>query len=264
MNKENPLITIVTPSYNQGKYIEETIQSVLNQTYKNIEYIIIDGCSNDETEDILKKYREYKNIKIIIEKDNGQTEAINKGFKMAKGELIGWINSDDILKYDCVENIVEAYKLNQDATVFYGYIDFIDEQSNKCYTKKIGDLEYNYLLNVNPDINQQGSFYLAKRVKEINYLDEKINFTMDYDLWLRLLKNNNGVNLHKIVGEFRIQYQSKTMTNGNAIKFWKDIFNIRKEKHYNQCKRISRIQFRFIRWCIYAGLRRMGINLKFE
>ena len=96
MKEENkPLVTIVTPSYNQGQFIEETILSVLNQTYNNIQYIIIDGDSTDGTKKVLDKYKNRVDV-IISEKDKGQTDAINKGFKLAKGELVGWLNSDDI------------------------------------------------------------------------------------------------------------------------------------------------------------------------
>src|SRR5438045_443911 len=99
---ENTKVSIITPSYNQGQFIEETILSVLNQTYQNVEYIVIDGGSTDNTLDVVNKYKDKIDV-IISEKDNGQSDAINKGFKIAKGELIGWLNSDDALYPYCVE-----------------------------------------------------------------------------------------------------------------------------------------------------------------
>ncbi len=259
-----PLISIITPSYNQGKYIEETILSVINQTYRNIEYIIMDGCSTDETREVLEKYKDNNNIKIYIEKDKGQTDAINKGFKMAKGELVGWINSDDKLKPDCIQNIVEEYYKNKSASIFYGSIDFIDENGRKMKSKEIHEVDYNYLLNVNPDINQIGSFYNTEYVRNIGYLNETINFTMDYDLWLKLLKINKGIKLNKILGEFRMQSASKTMTHGNAIKFWKDIFKIRKENHSDKRKIFSKIHIRFYKWCLIAAINRFGIKVEIK
>ncbi|OYU92630.1 MAG: glycosyltransferase, partial [Bacteroidetes bacterium B1(2017)] len=106
MTHLNLLFTIITPSFNQGEFIEATILSVLNQTYKNIQYIIVDGGSTDNTMDIVNKYRDSIDI-IVHEKDKGQSDAINKGFKLSKGDLIGWINSDDILYPTCVENIIK-------------------------------------------------------------------------------------------------------------------------------------------------------------
>ena len=134
MEKEDILVTIVTPSYNQGQFIEDTIKSVLNQTYKNIQYIVVDGASTDNTMEVVERYRDKIDI-IISERDKGQTDAINKGFKLAKGELVGWINSDDMLYPYCVEEIVNLYKQNPDGAIFYGSkIDKIDSNNNHlCY-----------------------------------------------------------------------------------------------------------------------------------
>lgn len=261
---KKPMVSIITPSYNQGKYIEKTIESVINQTYSNIEYIILDSCSKDETGQILKKYRDYENIKIIIERDNGQVDAINKGFKMAKGELLGWINSDDLLDSKCIENIVDEYMKKPQAVIFYGELEFINDDGNKLFLKKIKDVNYDYLLNVNPDVNQPGSFYNKKYIEKIGYLDENLNFTMDYDLWLRLLCVGEAVNLNKVVAKFRIQLNSKTMTSGNGIKFWKDIFRVRKLKHSSNIKKISKFNIRFLKWCLFALIKKCGVNLQFK
>lgn len=261
---DEPLVSIITPSYNQGQYIEETIKSVINQTYKNIEYIIMDGASKDDTIKILDKYKDFDNIKITVEKDNGQTDAINKGFKMAKGDLVGWINSDDLLELDCVENIVNEYVKRPRTAIFYGDVQLIDENGRNLSINRIKNITYDYLLNVNPDVNQQGSFYNRQYVKKINYLDDSINFTMDYDLWLRLLCIGEAVKLDKVVGKFRMQLNSKTMTSGNGIRFWKDIFRIRKTKHSSNINLISKLNIRFIKWCMFATLSRLGIKLNFK
>lgn len=105
--EENLKISIVTPSYNQGQFIEQTIKSVLNQDYKNYEHIIIDGGSTDNTIDILKKY---KHLIWISEKDAGQSNAINKGFSMAKGEIFAWLNSDDYYEENIFKSIATYFK----------------------------------------------------------------------------------------------------------------------------------------------------------
>ena len=115
-------VSIITPSYNQGKFLEQTIQSVLNQTYRNIEYLVIDGGSTDNSVDIIKKYEE--NIAYWISKsDNGQADAINKGFKLAKGDLVCWVNSDDILYPNYVTDRVQQFKENPNAGMIYGDIE---------------------------------------------------------------------------------------------------------------------------------------------
>src|SRR3569833_380141 len=121
-------VSIVTPSYNQGQFIEKTIISVLNQTYSNIEYIIIDGGSTDNTMEVVNKYKDRIDI-VIHEKDKGQSDAINKGFRLATCELVGWINSDDILFPDCVEKIVQLVNEHPDVSIYYpATIDLINGQ----------------------------------------------------------------------------------------------------------------------------------------
>lgn len=219
---QNPLITIVTPSYNQGQFIEETIISVLNQTYKKIQYIIVDGGSTDNTMEVVNKYRDRIDV-IIHEKDNGQTDAINKGFKLAKGELVGWINSDDILYSKCVEKIVELYTANPEGAIFYcSFLDWIDESGSFITKRKINIPNRNYLLNKNTTIIQQGSFYSNNIIKKINYLDDSIFYCMDLDLWLRLLKFGNIYSLNeKSYSAFRVYPGTKTDTGKR--KFLKDI-----------------------------------------
>lgn len=257
---KGPLITVVTPSFNQGKYIEATINSVLNQSYTNFEYIIVDGVSKDNTIEILKRYENNPKMRIIIEKDKGQSDAINKGFKLAKGELVGWINSDDLLKIDTLEYIAKEYVRNSKASIFYGDIDIIDDDGSYMKTTKANKINYNWLLNVNPDVTQQGSFYNTKYVRDVGYLDENIHFTMDYDLWLRLLQKGEAVRINKIMGEFRAQPNSKTLTSGNGLKFWKDIFYVRKTKH--KVKPITKLNLRFANWVFKASLNRIGRRIK--
>lgn len=215
-------VTIVTPSYNQGQFIEETILSVLNQTYKNIQYIIVDGGSTDNTMEVVEKYHNQIDI-IIHEKDKGQADAINKGFKLANGVLVGWINSDDILYPDCVEHIVELYNKKSDGAIYYSsYNDSIDKYGNKLSTYKRLIPDKQHLLNTNYDIIQQASFYKHDIVKQINYLEANLHYCMDLDLWLRLLNHGPIYSCNtQPLGAFRIWEESKT-TNGR-YKFLREI-----------------------------------------
>ena len=214
----NPLITIVTPSYNQGQFIEETILSILNQTYKNIQYIIVDGGSTDQTMEVVNKYKDQIDI-IIHEKDNGQSDAINKGFKLAKGELVGWINSDDILYANCVENIVKLYLENKSGAIFYcSKLDLINKASGIINTVTVNIPNRNYLLKENYNLIQQGSFYNYEIIKKVGFLNESIHYCMDLELWLRLLHFGSIHKLNdKVYSAFRIWEETKSSTGGSLF-----------------------------------------------
>jgi len=126
--KEFPFISIVTPSFNQGAYIEENIKSVLRQNYPNFEHIIIDGSSTDGTIDILKKY---DHLIWVSERDKGQSEAINKGFKTANGEIIGWLNSDDCYEPDAFSTIVRELNKAEDKYIVFGDCNLIDKNEER-------------------------------------------------------------------------------------------------------------------------------------
>lgn len=223
--KETVKVTIITPSYNQGQFIEDTILSVINQTYKNIEYIILDACSNDETTEILNKYKD-KITKIICEKDRGQSDAINKGFRLANGELVAWINSDDILYPNCVERIVNSYKLDSKNSIYYNSkCNIIDKKNNiiGLINRKI--IDRNYLLKEKYEVLQPGSFYSTEKVREVNYLDEKCHYCMDLDLWLKLLNLGDIVDINgDPIAAYREWELTKTSTG--ADKFYKNIYEV--------------------------------------
>eukprot|EP00825_Cyclidium_porcatum_P046910 TRINITY_DN7496_c0_g1_i2.p5 TRINITY_DN7496_c0_g1~~TRINITY_DN7496_c0_g1_i2.p5 ORF type:complete len:225 (+),score=29.76 TRINITY_DN7496_c0_g1_i2:151-825(+) len=199
-------------------------------------YIIVDGGSSDNTMQIVDKYRDQIDI-VISEKDNGQADAINKGFKLAKGELVGWINSDDILYPDCVEKIVELYSGNRAGSIFYSSeLDWIDENGTFLQKRCVYIPNKNYLLNKNYSIIQQGSFYSNKLVREINYLDDRIYYCMDLDLWLRLLNQGKIYYLKgKSYSAFRIY--SGTKTDTGQVKF---LYNIKEVLLRNGSKYYSR------------------------
>jgi Glycosyltransferases involved in cell wall biogenesis len=217
-------VSIITPSYNQGQFIEETILSVLNQTYKNIEYILIDGGSTDQTMEIVDKYKDRIDI-VISEKDKGQSDAINKGFRLANGVLSGWINSDDILYPTCVEELVKTYTEKPDAAVFYtSYLDFINASGGCMYTRYRSITKKNDLLYRNYDIHQQASFYNSELLKRVDYLDVSVQYCMDLDLWLRLLEYGSIVPISdKPLGAFRIWEATKTSTG--TLAFLSEIRN---------------------------------------
>lgn len=217
-----PKVSIITPCYNSAAYIEQTIVSVLKQDYRKIEYIIVDGGSTDGTFDIINRYRDKIDI-VISEKDRGQADAINKGLRKASGELVGWLNSDDVLYSDCISNIVELTQANPDGSVYYpSVIDFIDKDSKtfKQVQSKITGREY--LLHHNYSIIQPGSFYKAADVRKVGLLNESARYSFDLDLWLKLLENGKIYSYDKKpLSAFRLWELSKTVNE--EIDFLKEI-----------------------------------------
>ncbi len=208
------LFSIITPSYNSGKYLEETILSVLNQTYKNYEFIMIDGGSSDKTLDIIEKYE--KNFTYwVSEKDRGQTDAINKGLKMAKGDLVTWICADDLYYPDTLmsiagyisENGIDPDKIG----VIYGQsLNFTDDGYTSI--SKGYDINLRTLLHKDPNVLQIASFHSNRIMKEIGYLDTSLNYCMDYDLWIRTLQRGELYYINKLLGKFRLHDESKTVS----------------------------------------------------
>lgn len=236
---KNILVTIVTPSYNQGQFIEETILSVLNQSYKNIQYIIVDGGSDDQTMAVVSRYKDQIDI-VIHEKDRGQTDAINKGFKLAKGELVGWINSDDILYPNCVEKIVDKYVEKPDGAIYYNrFNDKIDAQGQiiESYKKNIPNRDH--LLSNNYDVIQQGSFYKRELVEVVGYLNENNHYCMDLDLWLKLLNYGSIYNVsEKPSAGFRIWEETKTsMGKEKFLRNIREVLILNGAKHYSKSVR---------------------------
>ncbi len=222
-----PKISIVTPSYNQAQFLERTILSVLNQSYSNIEFIIMDGGSADKTVDILKKYNQ-KITHWESKRDKGQTYAINKGFRMATGEYIGWLNSDDYLEPNVLENIAKGFKTDVNIGTVLGKIFLVNGNG-----KKIGErfnkeeITVDSLLNGKVQVNQPGTFHRKIFLEKYGYLDESLNFAMDYELWIRLAQYSKFKQLDIFVANHRFHKLSKTQSE--FIKFIPEIERIRKK-----------------------------------
>ena len=203
-----PKISIITPSFNQGKFIERTIKSVLNQNYSNFEYIVIDGGSTDETISILKKYND--KLTWISEPDSGQTSAINKGLRMSLGNIIAYLNSDDTYEPHTLK-IISKYFADHPKTYFvYGEGRLIDCDDNEIgfYNTKTAD--YQSLASHCP-ISQPTTFMKRKIYEEIGEFNESYQFTMDYEYWIRVSKKFKLHYLKKLIlANARIHDDAKT------------------------------------------------------
>lgn len=216
MIKNPPMVSIITPSYNQGRFIEDTILSVKNQDYPNIEHIIIDGGSTDNTLNILNKYKNTYNIRWISEPDKGQADAVNKGFRMAKGDFIGWINSDDCyFDVRAISSAVNYFNKFFDYDVIYGDGIQIDENNRLILILKSRDFSIISLKKKN--ILVQPSVLFRRCIIDQYGLDTRLECAMDYDLWLRISKNHKFKYINRIFAVDRIHDQRKTISKGELM-----------------------------------------------
>ncbi len=183
----NPLISIVTPSFNQAKYLEATIQSVLEQDYPNLEYIIVDGGSTDGSIDIIRAYQD-RLAWWTSETDQGQTDAINKGFARARGEISAWLNSDDTYQPGAITAAVSFLRANPDVGLVYGDVNFIDASGAVIGQFNAKQTNYRRLRRGGVYVPQQAAFWRAALWRQVGPLDPSFYFAMDYDLWVRLAR----------------------------------------------------------------------------
>ncbi len=209
-------ISIVTVSFNQGKFIEDNIKSVINQNYQNIEHIIIDAGSTDDTLEILKKYDKY--INWISEPDRGQSDGLNKGFKKATGEIIGWINSDDRLAPGALQRIARFFIDNPDENAVVGNINLIDE--NGGFIKEVlGEpYEFNQMVKRKRGVTQPSTFFKRLVLEKIGYLDTNLHYAMDFEFFLRISSLKLVPHINTTLSEFRLHSDSKTTNKLNAFR----------------------------------------------
>lgn len=204
------LVSIVTPSFNQAQYIEETIRSVLSQDYPEIEYIIIDGGSTDGTTNIIRKYED-KLACWVSEKDQGQTDAINKGFARAKGDILAWINSDDTYEPGAVSAAVKYLQEHREVGMVYGDCNFINRSGKVIGRFHAAQTDYHLIRRGYVHIPQQTMFFRADLWKQVGPLDPSFYFAMDYDLWTRISARAQIKYVPQTWANFRLHTSGKTI-----------------------------------------------------
>jgi len=204
------LISIVTPSYNQAHYIEKTIQSVLSQDYPHIEHLIVDGGSTDSTIDVIKKYED-KLAWSVSEKDKGQTDAINKGFSRATGDVLAWINSDDTYEPGAISAAVKYLREHPKVGMVYGDCNYINESGQVIGKFNSAQTNYRRLRQGYTRIPQQTMFFRAGLWKQVGPLDPSFYFAMDYDLWTRISARAEIKYVPQTWANFRLHTSGKTI-----------------------------------------------------
>lgn len=215
-----PRISVITPSFNQGKFIKQTIDSVLNQNYPNLEYIIMDGGSTDETIEILKSYG--SKIQWISKPDKGQSDALNKGLKQSTGDVVAYLNSDDVYLPNTLLRVGTYFSEHPNVLWLTGDYQIINESGKiiqsfvTWYKSILRTLSSPDLLCVVNFINQPSTFWRKPLLNELGYFDQSLHFCMDYDFWLRIIHKHPLHQVRFVFSAFRIH--SKSKGGGQFIK----------------------------------------------
>ena len=202
-NKSNlPIVSIITPSYNCGDYIEKTILNIFNQDYPHIQHIVIDGGSDDDTLEILNKHND--KLTWISESDNGMYDAINKGFQIAKGDIFTYINADDLYySNNSVSTMVDEFQKNKDIDFFYGHCQFMDADGKALFVYKSPQFYRKYALGLPRAMFQQPTCFWKKNVH--TPFDSNMKNCGDAKFFLYLMENYNGMRTNEIIAKFMIR-----------------------------------------------------------
>jgi glycosyltransferase involved in cell wall biosynthesis len=210
-----PKITIVTPSYNQGRYLEQTILSVLGQHYPELEYIVMDGGSTDNSVEIIKRYAD-KLAYWQSKPDRGQSAAIANGFARATGEILGWVNSDDMLLPNSLEHVARYFVENPNCHFLVGDSIWIDSQGHCIARFYASAPSFRSIKYYRTAFNQPAAFWRSSAFEAVGRIDVTLQFCLDRDLFIRLTKLGRSNHISKFLAAYRWHALSKT-------SMWKDV-----------------------------------------
>lgn len=206
--QQNAIVSIVTPSLNTGRFIEETIRSVLAQDYPSIEYIIMDGGSTDGTEEIVKRYA--GRLRYVSGPDRGAADAVVRGFRLSRGSILAWINADDVYLPGAVRRAVDSLNGNPEAAAVYGDARWVDAAGNPIERYPTCDFD-SELLAQECFICQPACFFRRSALETVGSLNTRLQFAFDYDLWIRMARQYRLIHLPEDLAESRMYPHNKTL-----------------------------------------------------
>ncbi len=203
-----PTIAVVTPSFNQGRFLERTIRSVLQQVRPPSEYMVIDGGSEDDSVEILRRHGD--SLRFVSEPDRGQAHAVNKGIEATSGEIIGWLNSDDVYTRDALSIVSEMFGKHPEADVIYGRADHIDQDGRVLGPYPVEPWNLTRMKRT-CTFCQPAVFFRRRVVERFGGLDESLHYCLDYEYWLRLgMGGARYMPVDKTLACSRVYGQTKT------------------------------------------------------
>ncbi len=223
MPDSKPLVSIITPSYNQAHFLEKTMLSVLDQDYPNLEYLVVDGGSTDGSREIIEKYAD-RLAWWISEKDQGQTDALNKGFARARGDILAWLNSDDTYLPGAISQAVEVLQAHPEAGLVYGDANLVDQDGRLIGRFPARQTDYQRLRQGYVHIPQQAAFFRADLWRKVGPLDPSFYFAMDYDLWVRIARLAPLVYHPQLWANFRLHASGKSVVSDDRC--WPEMLRV--------------------------------------
>ncbi|GAB4502530.1 MAG: glycosyltransferase family 2 protein [Anaerolineales bacterium] len=217
-----PLVSVITPSYNQARYLEQTIRSVLAQDYPRLEYFIMDGGSTDSSVEIIRRY-EQRLAGWVSEKDEGQADAINKGFRRATGEIIAWLNSDDIYQPGAIQKAVETFQKHPETGLIYGDVLSIDENSRPFNLQTFQPYALKDLMSFRI-ISQPAVFMRRAALQRAGFLDASYQLLLDHHLWLRMARQAEPLYLPQTLAAARYHAEAKNLAR--TADFGREAFRL--------------------------------------
>jgi len=241
--QSNPLISIIIPSYNQGSYIRETIDSILIQAYHPYEVLIIDGASTDQTLNILQSYSHIPEIKWWSEADQGVAEAVNKGLQRASGEILAIQSSDDVYLPDTFSTIAAFMIRHEEVALVYGDIEYIDSDSKRIGTEVFDAFNSHHYIGRFTYIPQPTAFFRADIARSIGGWRQEVSYAADADYWLRILIHHKAAKLNRILARYRYHPEQRNNQTAKIACAWeKMIKDLIIDGHLNiKTKRYARM-----------------------
>ncbi len=255
---QKPLISIITPSFNCADTIEETIRSVESQTYPYVEHIVIDGGSTDGTVDILKRY---PHLVWISEKDEGQADALNKGFRMAKGNVIAWLNADDTYaSTEVLQEVMDLFAHNTNVDLIHGDVIYLDPEGNFIHRHQGKEFNLAEALLSNP-INQQATFFRRRVFEKVGFLRTDLDYVMDYEFWLRIGRRCKSLYVPHVWATYCLKPGSKTVEHPE--RFWLEALDVFDSlfalpQVATELKSVRSLAYGRMHWLAGVGLYRAG------